>query len=193
MKRFRLAGALASVAVLAGAALSGASPASADEIWHQGIERAGERAACPKSSGDELASGWSEWAPSWAEWANNGKGGFVCERANVWARSGGGDVTLAPVAPRSGYPSGVGCVDANLGEDFVNFLGGFYLPAGATIWKNNSCTTPRGATYSNPRVYAPAGFDASALCQEFAGPSYTYTSGPWGNNNYECRMTPYVC
>lgn len=192
MRRSVAATALGSVVVLVGGALVAASPASANTTWIQSVQRSSEDAACPASSGPAPQSGWvvTDWSKSWERWANGGTGGWTCTRSITWGNSGGGDVTPPPVPPVTGYPAGVGCVDSNGGVDFVDFRGGFYLAAGATIWRNASCTTPWGPTYSNPRVYAPTGFDAAALCLEFAG--LPYTSGPWGNNTYECRATPYV-
>lgn len=171
MKRFRLAGALASVAVLAGAALSGASPASADEIWHQGIERAGERAACPKSSGDELASGWSEWAPSWAEWANNGKGGFVCTRDIVWAKSGGPGSN----SPSSGGARALGdwdCVSLQQypAVHYADLNGSDVIPYLTQMYLRSDCTEPNGL-FAWQGVYVPEGTEteAEALCIEVYG------------------------
>lgn len=186
--------AVVGVGVLGCGLAFGAAPASASSTtWIQSIQRPSEEAACPTGGGPAPQSGWvvTEWAKSWEQWPNGGRGGWTCTRTITWGTSGGGDQTPpTPPAPDTGYPSGVGCVDANLGEDFVDFEGGFYLDEGATVWRDDACTQPWGSTYSNPRVYVPEGFDAAALCLEFAG--LPYTSGPWGDSNYECRATPYV-
>ena len=81
-----LASAGAAVLVASGLVMAGASPASADQIWQQQVQRASADATCdiPPVAGD--AAGWSAWAPSWAQWPNDGKGGWVCERSEFWAK-----------------------------------------------------------------------------------------------------------
>lgn len=76
----------AALAVTAGAMLESASPAAADEVWHQSVGRASAEAPCPASTEAEIGLGWSDWGPSWARWANGGSGGWVCDRSNAWAQ-----------------------------------------------------------------------------------------------------------
>lgn len=58
--------------------------ASADQIWYQSVGRANADAPCQESSADDLTAGWTQWTPSWEQWANNGNGGFVCNRQITW-------------------------------------------------------------------------------------------------------------
>lgn len=80
-----LAATAAAVMVASGAVLAGASPASADQVWHQSIGRASAEAACPTDSPEDLTAGWTPWGASWEKWNNNNQGGYVCSRQITWA------------------------------------------------------------------------------------------------------------
>lgn len=190
MRKGLAAAATTSVMVLTCGAVVGAAPASASTTWIQSVQRPSQDAACPVSSGPAPQSGWvvTDWTKSWEQWANGGRGGWTCTRTIIWGKgSGGGDRTPPPL-PEGNYPPGVGCVSENGSDGYIDFLGGFYLEAGAPVWFNASCTNEDGVTYSNPRIYAPAGYDAQALCQEFA--NLPYANGPYGQDTWDCDTEP---
>ena len=66
--------------------ITGGAPASANQVWHQQVERASADAPCDMGVAEGDAAGWSEWSPSWAQWPNGGAGGWVCERSITWAK-----------------------------------------------------------------------------------------------------------
>ncbi len=147
----------AAIALTMAGALVVASPASADQVWHQAFERASAEAPCPapttETAWQDSYTGQQEWTPSWAEWANGGKGGWVCQRYIVWAKDGA---------------AGPGCVQASPAE-WLDFLGASSLPIGAPDYVDPSCTTT-DLTIAFNVVYAPAGqAQADALCQAIFG------------------------
>jgi len=145
----------ASVLVVAGLALAGASTASADQVWHQSQGRASADAACPTSTAADLAAGWSEWNRSYEMWMNGGKGGWTCTRSITWAKDGANGVV---------HPS-AGCVLFST-PFHLNFGGGWSLPPGSKGYTSVDCTTGGALTTIRWTVYAPEGFNALALCEE---------------------------
>lgn len=156
MLRRRLAAVVGSaVLISAPLALAGASSASADEVWFQSIGRASADAKCAPSSAEDLEAGWTEWAPSWAEWANNGSGGWTCDRQITWALSGG----WSPVC--ASYLSGV---------ESILFTDGPAWPTGSLKYSGADCSVPASSPTNVNGVYAPEGqAQAEALCREEFG------------------------
>jgi hypothetical protein len=171
-----LAAAGAMVLVAGGLTLAGAVPVSADQIWHQSIGRAGATATCPDPSDGDLMAGWSKWGASWEQWENDGNGGFTCTRSIAWAKNSAVPNSLPA------HPSAE-CVFFYSGQ-YANFLGGWYLSVGQ-VFANADCSTPIG---SHSRiVYAPAGYDAVALCEEALAPLVDLVvMGPYGDHIYSC-------
>jgi len=183
--RLRHVLAAAAAAVLAaGGTVLVAPSASADTpiIWYQAVGRPSADAPCPTTSSDDATAGWTEWTGSWEEWANDGKGGPVCTRSITWAYEAIGD--------GGGYPS-AGCVLLQTypyPTAWINFNGGWSLPAFADAWASAPCSgAPFGYTlYDN--VYAPNGLSqAVALCQEAFGVSGTNN---WSEDVYGCVNAP---
>jgi hypothetical protein len=113
-----------------------------------------------------------EEIPSWVAWV------LPPEIAkNLLPADSGTPVTPIPV------PS-VGCT-AYYFSQYMDFGGGYFLPAGSTVYQLNSCTTPVG-TSSTARVYAPAGFDALTLCK-LNGSFSSATPPPFSYGVYDCN------
>ena len=148
----RLAVAAAAGALLAGAGMAFASPASADQVWYQSIGRASATAECPASSADDQSAGWSSWGASWEQWNNSGKGGFVCSRSITWAKEA----------------TGVGCLQAQRdggGFDafWLNFGDGFFSPRDSDVFIDPQCSSAVGSSDYNV-VYAADLGQATQLC-----------------------------
>ena len=96
--------ALSALAAVA-ATLLGANVASGDEVWHQSYPRGSASEACVAQAGETpWQTSWgtdSSWKPSWALWANEGQGGWVCNRSITWAQ------TPVPASSSSGGSSSV--------------------------------------------------------------------------------------
>lgn len=90
-------------------------------------------------------------------------------------------VTPAPApVPAPSTPS-AGCVEWATGRS-IDFAGGFAAPAGTLQFVGSSCTGRSAALVGN-YVYAPAPFDALALCNSFG----TFTSTTSNLNDvYRC-------
>jgi hypothetical protein len=80
-----------SVLLMIAATLFGANMASGDEVWHQSYQRASQSEECVAQAGETpWQDSWGTnpgWSPSWAKWANNGQGGWVCNRSITWAQT----------------------------------------------------------------------------------------------------------
>lgn len=86
-----------SAAFVAGALLAGGFvaaigvPAAADSIQVQSYQRTnGDEQCAPQEGETPWQANWgsdSSWHPSWEQWANEGRGGPVCTRVIVWART----------------------------------------------------------------------------------------------------------
>jgi hypothetical protein len=150
----RLPVGIAAAALVAGAGVGFASPASADQVWHQSVARAHADAPCPTNTPEESAAGWTEWAPSHATWANDGKGGFVCDRAITWAK----DSAAAPY---------YGCLLVQTSV-YVQFGSSDALPAGAPGFTDATCTTPLGRDSTLALVVADDITAAQVLCTAVA-------------------------
>ena len=97
--------AVLSVLLMIAATLFGANVASGDEVWHQSYQRGSASEACVAQAGETpWQTSWgtdSSWKPSWALWANEGQGGWVCNRSITWAQ------TPVPASSSSGGSSSV--------------------------------------------------------------------------------------
>jgi hypothetical protein len=151
----------ASGAALCGASLLTAPSASADQTCHQSITRPSSTGEGPTSSRSEKVNGWTEWTRSRAQWPNGGTGGWTCTRSNTWAKNAGQPGESAP-EDGVGYPAGVGCVAE--GSNYINFLGSWYVGAGAPVYTDSGCSRLAGSTFSNPHVVAAIGYDYLQLC-----------------------------
>lgn len=157
--RSRLLVVAGAVVVALGGVLAVAPTASADQTWYQSVDRPSASAPCPVASTEDSAAGWSPWVASWEEWPNTGHGGFVCTRSVTWAHEGG--------AGGRSYPSGH--CERRTFRTWVNFLGGWSLPAFSPAYGMPDCTDYLGAI-DLPLVYAPDGEQqASVLCEEAFG------------------------
>jgi hypothetical protein len=175
----------ASVLLVGGMALAGASPASADQVWQQSQGRVSADAACPSSDAADLETGWSQWNKSYEMWMNHGQGGWTCTRSVTWAK----DAIIAAVEDVvTPHPSGL-CVlyvRAFIGPDYyLNFAGGWSLPPRSTGYTSADCTTGAELSTGLWTVYAPDGFSAETLCRE-AFPATVSVVG-WALDVYECH------
>lgn len=151
----QVAAGLAALAI-AGASVALAAPATADQVWHQSVQRPSAEAACSPSTSAELEAGWSDWSPSWELWANDGLGGWTCTRSIVWARDSGG---------------GPGCLLWSAADEgrlarYRQFGDSWSSPAMAPLWTNATCSGEPFTATDWPAVYAPPGTDPSARCAE---------------------------
>jgi len=170
------------VAVISGvvfALLLPPSPASAQTgVWHQAFERLSADSPCEAPEDETLwqesFSGQREWTPSWAQWANDGQGGWVCQRYIVWAQT-------------QTFPS-AGCILGQVlsGQDqYLNFGGGYALPTGSPVYSSADCTGYLRGTLQ-PAVYAPSGYDPDFLCQTAFGLPAVPIPTPDGDNVWVC-------
>jgi hypothetical protein len=94
-----------SVLLMIAATLFGANVASGDEVWDQSYPRGSQSEECVAQPGETpWQASWgtdSSWKPSWALWANEGQGGWVCNRSITWAQ------TPVPASSSSGGSSSV--------------------------------------------------------------------------------------
>ena len=109
-----------SVLLMIAATLFGANVASGDEVWHQSYPRGSASEACVAQPGETpWQASWgtdSSWKPSWALWANEGQGGWVCDRSITWART--------PVAAGSSSTVTYAIVDTGPGGGLVFRISG---------------------------------------------------------------------
>ncbi len=153
---------LSSLALFASGFVVG--PVVADSVWHQGFQRASAESTCQAPDDEtpwqESFSGQREWTPSWAKWANDGQGGWVCQRFIIWAKS------AAP--EEQPEPNFYSCAQWNGPPDplaYVEFDGVYVLPAGSPIYSDSDCSNPLGfATVANGAVYASLLSEANTLC-----------------------------
>lgn len=194
----------AAVTSLAASMLMASSAANADSVWYQAYERASQDAACAAPA-DETPwqtsfSGQKEWTPSWQQWANGGKGGWVCQRAIVWAKStpeGGG------TAPASGLFSGCVGVDLNSEDVWFNIVDGY--SAGepyddddgnsrfwSTTFADADCSTRKSEDiedWVNDLVVYAADVDAANdMCIGFSSDYYDMAVS-MTNNLFQCGLS----
>ena len=117
-----------SVLLMIAATLFGANVASGDEVWNQSYQRASQSEECVAQPGETpWQDSWGTnpgWSPSWALWANEGQGGWVCNRSITWAQtpvpassSSGGGGSVAYTCSNAGVrsPGGGACVVGDIG------------------------------------------------------------------------------
>ena len=107
--------------------------AAADQVWHQAFGRTSANSACPNSSADDVAAGWTQWGASWEQWPNSGTGGFTCTRTITWAKDS----------------TGAGCAQVEINTDpdvpgWGNFGSGYFVPRLSTKFIDPSCSVPSG-------------------------------------------------
>jgi hypothetical protein len=60
-------------------------------VWDQSYQRGSASEACVAQAGETpWQDSWGTnpgWSPSWEQWANEGQGGWVCDRSITWART----------------------------------------------------------------------------------------------------------
>jgi hypothetical protein len=146
----------ATVLVVAGFALAGASPASANQVWHQAIGRASADAACPTNTPEETAAGWTQWAGSWEKWMNGQTGGFVCQRDITWAFDNSSPINFCILAWPDTY--------------WLDFAGTDWLPANEVPYINSACTerAPNDVTGA-VSVLADTAPEAQVTCDAHGG------------------------
>ena len=175
------------VLAVAAASLLTAVPASAAQVWHQSVDRAGPDAGCPGSTPEEVEAGWSPWAPSWEQWPNDGRGGYVCSRSIVWAQS-----SPPPVGAPGGkvYPSTV-CAYAPAYDLYAFFNGGWWREAVMDFTWDATCLTPPHTGVGGFNwVYAPEGAtQAEELCAE-RWPDIPTSLIPGDEVVFRCHMIP---
>lgn len=171
--------AMAAVTVAAGLVMAGASPASADQVWNQSVGRASADAPCPTNTPAETAAGWSKWAPSYAKWANDGKGGFVCDRSITWAKDS---------PPPSSTPAAKLCVQGNSGQYLDFTTSSAIAPFALFAYADETCSgSPFEANYFWT-VYAPTGgVEAQTLCNGVVNGTVAQYAG------YGADPAVYVC
>ncbi len=96
-----------SVLLMIAATLFGANVASGDEVWHQSYQRGSASEACVAQAGETpWQDSWGTnpgWSPSWEQWANNGQGGWTCNRSITWARDSAARVyNIGDIGPGGG-------------------------------------------------------------------------------------------
>lgn len=92
---------------------------------------------------------------------------------------GAGFVPTGPASPPVG-----GCIQALAGF-YVDFSGGYSLPANTFGFSDSACSAPVATKLGLNTVYAPPAYDASALCVvAFGQPTAGY--GTYMNDLYEC-------
>ena len=128
--------ALSALAAVA-ATLLGANVASGDEVWHQSYPRGSASEACVAQAGETpWQTSWgtdSSWKPSWALWANEGQGGWVCDRSITWART--------PVAAGSSSTVTYAIGDTGPGGGLVFLIsGGLTYEMAPKAWGANETT-----------------------------------------------------
>ena len=96
IRTIRATGALLTASLTIAGSLLAATPAAADQVWIQSVQRADSNAACPTDGEPATEGGWlvSAWSPSWEQWPNGGMGGWTCTRSITWGLS-----TPAPALP----------------------------------------------------------------------------------------------
>lgn len=147
-----LAATAAAVMMASGAGIAGASPASANQVWHQSIGRASAEAACPTDSPEDLTAGWTPWGASWEQWNNNNQGGYVCSRQITWAYD-------APVAVCTEIADSL----------FVLLNPSGFIPDGTPEFVDAACTVDDGSPTSTINglgyAFTSGGQDAAnAIC-----------------------------
>jgi hypothetical protein len=160
----RLGAAVAGVVLVVGGSTLLASPALADQTWHQSVERGSATATCPISSEGDLAIGWSQWGPSWAQWANGGKGGYVCDRSITWAKATP-PPSEAPVAR---------CISYFAAEYFILAVPNSFIPF-ADLYSDSDCTTLTDS-YTSNRVYATDIATATEICDANMPPGFNWVA-----------------
>ena len=178
MKIRRLASSMAALVLVGGTLVAGAGSASANKVWYQSVGKASAEAPCPTSSGSELAAGWTQWSSSWAMWANEGRGGFVCNREITWAYS------ETPLTP-----SGPGCVlllaaSGGAPDIYLQFGSSNVIPNGAeSLFPTVDCS---GVAFAAPGkfVFALSGSEAIVLCGDLLTP---FQDSGWNPNVYGCQ------
>jgi hypothetical protein len=173
-----LANATAAVVIASGLAMAGASPASADQVWHQSVGRASADAACPTSDPADLATGWTQWAASWEKWANDSKGGYVCSRAITWAKD----------TPPPSVEVALGCTQIQVLPAtlaWADFGSGYYLPIESPLFADSACSESIGPSGA-PAVYATSAEQADARCDASLPGTVAGTPPGLAENIYVC-------
>ena len=158
-----------SVLLMIAATLFGANVASGDEVWHQSYQRGSASEACVAQAGETpWQDSWGTnpgWSPSWEQWANNGQGGWTCNRSITWAQtpaasSGGGSVACG-----TGAPYAVGDIGPGCGLVFL-ISGGLTYEMAPKNWGAGSAIDPTKAWTTTAGVcYASGSSTDDADCQ----------------------------
>jgi hypothetical protein len=173
----RLASSMAALVLVSGTLVAGAGSASANQVWYQSVGKASAEAPCPTSTGTELAAGWTQWSSSWAMWANQGRGGFVCDREITWAYS-----ETTPT------PSGPGCVPFQLAvgdflATYLQFGSSNVIPVVSAKYLRTADCSGVATTIAAYLVFALTRSEAIVLCGDTLTP---FQEAFWNPNVYRC-------
>ena len=154
-----------SVLLMIAATLFGANVASGDEVWYQSYQRASQSEECVAQPGETpWQDSWGTnpgWSPSWEQWANNGQGGWVCDRSITWART--------PVAAGSSSTVTYAIGDTGPGGGLVFYIdstSGLRYEMAPKNWGAGSAIDPTKAWTTTARsCYASNSSTDNADCQ----------------------------
>jgi hypothetical protein len=157
--------ALAAVAAM----LFGANVASGDEVWYQSYQRGSASEACVAQVGETpWQDSWGTnpgWSPSWAKWANEGQGGWVCDRSIAWAQTPAASSGSGSVACGTGAPYAVGDIGPGCGTVFL-ISGGLTYEMAPKNWGVSGAIDPTKAWTTTAGVcYASGSITAALDCQ----------------------------
>ena len=146
------------------ATLLGANVASGDEVWNQSYQRASQSEECVAQPGETpWQDSWGTnpgWSPSWAKWANEGQGGWTCNRSITWAQTpvpassssgGGGSITYTCSNAGVRSPGGGACVVGDIGPGgglvfYIDSASGLRYEMAPKAW-SGAGTPDAGASY----------------------------------------------
>ena len=167
-----------SVLLMIAGTLFGANVASGGDVWNQSYPRGSQSEECvAQPGGTPWQDSWgtdSNWKPSWEQWANEGQGGWVCNRSITWAQtpvpasssSGGGGLvtyTCSNIGVRS--PGGGACVVGDVGPGgglVFLFSGGLTYEMAPKTW-NGGVEDPSALEWCSNTTTSIAGAAGTAI------------------------------
>lgn len=180
-----LVGAVSAIVLVAASPV----PASSDSVWVQEYQRPTQDSRCTAPADEtpwqSTYSGQRDWTPSWSTWPNGGRGGWVCSRTFVWARA----TSPAPQVSSPAPWATAGCTLFNLAGQYVDYLGGWSLAAGSTIYSVANCVVSAGTTGENG-VFAANASEADDKCEAIWPGTRSFNPGGLVGGNYQCVVPP---
>lgn len=169
--------------ILSALVLAAAFPVSAStgSVWVQEYQRPAQDSQCVAPADEtpwqSTYSGQREWTPSWSTWPNGGRGGWVCSRTLVWARA---------TSPAPWATAGCTLLSRPFGTmNYVNYLGGWSLAAGSTIYSDSNCVVGAATTGQNG-VFAANASEADDKCEAIWPGTRSFNPGGLVGGNYQC-------